>query len=70
MASQQSEAARVYAFEDARHDILELHDQINRMRGILACIAYPRRGTKEESMNLQEYADLIQGVYTSDDLRA
>ena len=32
MATEQSEAARIYAFEDAKHDILELHAEVERLR--------------------------------------
>lgn len=35
---------------------------------ILRAIAYPKRGTKEEVMTLQDFADLIQSHYTIEDL--
>lgn len=35
---------------------------------ILRAIAYPKRGTKEEIMTLQDFADLIQSHYTIEDL--
>lgn len=38
------------------------------MAGILENIAYPRRGTKEESMTLQEFAEMIQRKYSLDEL--
>lgn len=38
MATAQSEAARTYAFADARADILELHREIERLRGIIMAL--------------------------------
>jgi molecular chaperone GrpE (heat shock protein) len=64
----QSNAAIKYAFEDARHDILELHDQLRRAKNLLKIAAYPRRGTNEESMLMIDYAELIQSVYTIEQL--
>jgi hypothetical protein len=69
LAAGQSEAARTCAFEDARHDILELHDQNKRLAQILEMVAYPGRGTKEESMSLQDFADMIQKTYTLEQLQ-
>lgn len=68
LAHDQSIAAIEYAFEDARHDILELHDQNNRLRGMLMMVAYPRRGTSEESLTIQQFADLIKSAYTIEQL--
>ena len=39
MATEQSEAARIYAFEDAKHDILELHAEVERLRDVLTAIS-------------------------------
>ncbi len=58
-----SENAIMFAFKDAKSDIVA-------MAKILEAIAYPRRGTKEESMSLQDFADLIQSKFTFDDLSA
>lgn len=66
--AQQSVAAVTYALEDARHDILELHDQNKRLRALLMAAAYPRRGTEEEAMTLQDFANLVQSIYAPDQL--
>ena len=56
-----SKSAITFALEDAKADILE-------MAKLLESIAYPRRGSKEEQMTLQEFADLIADKFTEDDL--
>lgn len=66
--SKQSLAAITYAFEDARHDILELHEQNKRLRALLMAAAYPRRGTEEESMTIHDFAQLVQSIYAPDQL--
>ena len=70
MAREMSVGARAYAFEDAKSDILELHRDNVRLRDILRQIAYPKRGTSEESASLQNFADLIQQTYTIEQLEA
>ena len=35
MATEQSDAARIHAFKDAKHDILELHAEVERLRALL-----------------------------------
>lgn len=70
MCTQQSQVAQIYAMEDARHDIIELHDQNKRLRSLLKIAAYPRRGTEEERMDIQEFADIVQATYTCDQLDA
>jgi len=70
MADQMSKAAQFYAFQDAQADILELDAENQRLRDLLRQIAYPKRGTSEEVMSLQEFADLIQQTYTLDQLEA
>jgi len=69
MATSQSAKAREFAFADAQHDILELHDKAKNLAEILRAIAYPRRGTSEEHMDIQGFADLIQARYTSEQLQ-
>lgn len=64
----QSAAAVQYAFEDARHDILELNNHNKRMRALLCMAAYPKRGTKEEELDIAEFAKIVQSVYTVDQL--
>lgn len=66
--AQQSEAAIVYAFEDARHDIIELADQNARLRSLLMITAYPRRGTKEEAIDICTFAELVRSIYTFEQL--
>ena len=66
--AKQSLAAITYAIEDARHDILELNEQNKRLRSLLMAAAYPRRGTEEESMTIQDFANLIQSIYSQDQL--
>ena len=66
--SQQSNAAITYAFEDARHDIIELDDQNKRLRSLLKMAAYPRRGTEEESMDIFTFAKMVQEIYTIEQL--
>ena len=68
MAYRMSDAAKFYAFQDSRADILELAAEIQRLRNILRQIAYPKRGTAEESSTLQEFADTIQATYTLEQL--
>ena len=59
--SKMSTNAIIFAFEDAKKDIIE-------MAKILDAIAYPRRGSKDEEMTLQDFANLIQSKYTMNDL--
>lgn len=66
----QSKTATQYAFEDARHDILELHEQNKRLRAMLCMAAYPKRGTEEEALSITDFATLVQSVYTLDQLEA
>lgn len=67
--TKQSETAIRFALEDAKADILELHAEVQRIRGILRVIAYPRRGTGEEAWDIQEVANLIQSIYTLEQLK-
>jgi hypothetical protein len=66
MATEQSNAAIQFAFEDAKADILELHEENKRLRKIMQIIAYPRRGTHEESYGILDMAKLIQSAYTAE----
>lgn len=50
-----SKAALYYALEDARADILTLSSLLERA-------AYPRRGTADETMTLQQFAEIVQAV--------
>jgi hypothetical protein len=68
MAHEQSDAAKQYAFEDARQDILELHAENERFKALLKLIAYPRRGTDDERHDIFSIAELIQSAYTSEQL--
>ncbi len=68
MASAQSEAARKFAFEDAKADIIELYRENLRLRNIARAIAYPQRGTPEEGYNLMDFAKLLQSAYTAEQL--
>lgn len=68
MAYNQSDAAKQFAFEDARADILELHAENLRLRNVLRVIAYPCRGTQEEGYNIMDMAKLIQSAYTAEQL--
>ena len=56
--AKQSEAAIMWAFMDAKEDIL-------RMAEALLVIGYPRRGTEEEDMNIEKY---VQANFGLDDL--
>lgn len=38
------------------------------MRAVLRDIAYPKRGSAEETMTLQQFADRIQATWTTDAL--
>lgn len=40
-----------------------------RFKDLLRQIAYPRRGTEEESMDIFDAAQLIQANFTADELR-
>jgi len=68
MAFHQSEAAIMYAIEDAKSDILELHRENMRLRNIARAIAYPQRGTPEESYGIIDFAKILQSAYTADQL--
>ena len=59
--AKQSEAAIMYAFQDAITDIL-------RMAEVLRVIGYPQRGTDEESMNLDNIAKYVHENFSMDDL--
>lgn len=59
-----------YAFTDIPHIGREAADEIERLRELLRMAAYPRRGTAEESMTLQEFADIVQSAYTIEQLDA
>lgn len=69
MTHDQSDAAKQFAFEDAKADILELYNENARLRNVMRIIAYPKRGTHEESYGLMDMAKLIQSSYTAEDLR-
>lgn len=64
MATEMSPAAQQYAFEDAKNDIMELAHENRLMREVLRKIAYPRRGTEEESANIATAALWIQEKWT------
>lgn len=68
MASDQSPAAIRYALEDAQADIRELADQLERMKLILARIAYPRRGTYDELGDIRMFATEIQATWSMEAL--
>ena len=67
MAMQSLEAV-TYGFDDARHDIIELHDQNMRLKKLLLVASFPRRGTDEEKMNIDDFSKLVQSFYTKDQL--
>ena len=68
MAENQSKAAIMFALQDAKADIVELHAEMLRFKNIARAIAYPQRGTPEESYNLMDFAKLIQSAYTAERL--
>lgn len=68
MAFEQSDAAIFFAFQDAKADILELHEENARLREVMRIIAYPRRGTHEEGYGIMDMAKLIQSAYTVEQL--
>lgn len=68
MAYEQSPAAIMYAFEDAKADVLDLHAENLRLRNIARAIAYPQRGTPEEAYNLMDFAKILQSAYTAEQL--
>lgn len=68
MAYNQSEAAVMFALQDAKADILALHAENMRLRNIARAIAYPQRGTPEEGYGLMDFAKLLQSAYTADQL--
>jgi hypothetical protein len=53
--AEMSPVAIHFAFGDMKQDILLL-------AGLLAKAAYPKRGTKEESMTIVEFAEMVQKV--------
>ena len=66
MSTSQSDTAKQFAFEDAKADILELYAENKRLRKVMQIIAYPRRGTHEESYSILDMAKLIQTAYTAE----
>ena len=68
MVENQSDAAKMYAFQDAKANILELHAENLRLRNIARAIAYPQRGTPEEGYGLMDFAKLLQSAYTAEQL--
>lgn len=68
MAQNQSEAAAMFALQDAKSDILDLHAENMRLRNIARAIAYPQRGTPEEGYGLMDFAKLLQSAYTAEQL--
>jgi hypothetical protein len=68
MAYEQSDAAKLFAFQDAKADILELHKELLRFKNIARAIAYPERGTVEEGCGLMDFAKILQANYTCDEL--
>ena len=67
-AIEQSEAAVAHTVEDAQHDILELHAALQKAQRILKKIAYPCRGTEDEWMSVQDFAERIQATFTLEQL--
>lgn len=61
--ARQSECAIMYAFQDATSDIL-------KMAEVLRVIGYPRRGTKEETMDIEDIAKYVQTNFSMDDLKS
>jgi len=68
MAYEMSNAAIYNAFVDAKADILELQRKCEGMKAILSKIAYPRRGTEDESLDIQKAAEIIQSQFTVEQL--
>lgn len=68
MAFNQSDAAKMYAFQDAKADIIELHSENLRLRNIARAIAYPQRGTPEEGYSTMDFAKLLQSAYSAEQL--
>lgn len=60
MYEEGSKAALFYALADAQKDI--------QLLGSLLCVAaYPRRGTVEESLTMEQFAALVQRVISLSD---
>lgn len=68
MANDQSDTAKMFAFQDAKADILELHAENLRLRNIARVIAYPQRGTHEDGYGLMDIAKMLQSAYTAEQL--
>lgn len=68
MVQKQSEAACIFALQDAKADILELYKENLRLKNIARMIAYPCRGTHEEGYGIIDLSKLIQSAYTADQL--
>jgi len=60
MAHDMSDNAKRFAFEDMKADVIMLWEENLRLKHLLCKAGYPRRGTKEEHMTLQEFAALVQ----------
>ena len=68
--TEQSPAAICYAFEDAQADIVELAEQLERMKLLLSRIAYPARNTPDDFADLNMFAAEIQATWSMEDLEA
>jgi hypothetical protein len=68
--TEQSPAAIHYAFEDAQADIIELAEQLERMKLLLSRIAYPARNTPDDFADLNMFAAEIQATWSMEHLKA
>lgn len=57
-----SKAALVYALKDARADILALSELLIRA-------AYPRRGTDDARMDIQQFSEIVQSLIALEDVQ-
>ncbi len=62
MAADMSQGAQRFAFEDMRRDILTLHAENTALKKLLCIAGYPRLGTQEEGMTMQQFAEKVQAV--------
>lgn len=60
-----SEIMATIAKQDAQAEYIRQHEA---MKALLMRIAFPRRGTEDESLDIQDAANLIQIAFTQDAL--
>lgn len=64
MAHEMSDNAKMFAFQDWQADVISLHAENMALKRLLCVAGYPRRGTDEEGLTMQQFAAKVQAVIT------